>query len=246
MARRPPSSKHRAPRGLRDGRLLAGQSVAIREGIADRAAEGRDGEVVLVGMAVRELLELAVGRVVRRRPADHRHAGGHLGDPSQDLLLGSHEGDGQQGARLAAKLREGGMRRRLAGRVTVALADGRHADPGRPVRDQHQAGRAAFAGDPAGVLEDAGGRRSAPERHSRRAAPTRRPRGSPCRTASSRTGWQGSACPRARPSPARPARRPPPSHRWTSCCQFRLRSSDRLLDDFWRGPVRNRAAVPTD
>ena len=37
--------------------------------------------------------------------------------------------------------------------------------PGRPVGDQHQAGRAAVAGDPAVVLEHAGGRRSAPEGH---------------------------------------------------------------------------------
>ena len=155
----------RPPGGLGDDGLLAGRAVTVREGVADRPAQGGDGEVVLVGMAVRELLELAVGRMVRCRAADHRHTVGHLVDPSQDLFLGSHVGDGEQGAGLAAKLLDGLQGCRLAGRETVAIADGGHAHAGLPVGDQHQAGRAAVAGDPAGVLEHAGGRRSAPQRN---------------------------------------------------------------------------------
>ena len=78
---------------------------------------------------------LPVGRVVRRRPADHRHARRHLGDPSQDLLLWPHERDGQERGRLAAKLLESRLGRLLAGREAIAVADGRDANPGRSVPD---------------------------------------------------------------------------------------------------------------
>jgi len=101
--------------------------------------------------------------MVGRRPAHDRHARGDLGDPLQDLLLGSHEGDRQQRRRLPAELRDrrpGGL---LAGRRGVG-ADGRDADAGVTVGDQHEAGRAALGGDPACILEDAGGRRAAPQR----------------------------------------------------------------------------------
>ena len=75
MARRPPSSNTVRPEALRDGGLLAGRSVAIRERVAHRPPEGRDGEVVLVGVAVRDHHAR-----VRDRGGDHpRRALG--GDP---------------------------------------------------------------------------------------------------------------------------------------------------------------------
>ena len=149
--------EHLAPRGLGHGCLLARRPIAVREGDADRSADRREGEMVLVRVAVRDLLELALRRVVRGRAADDRYARGRTRDASQQLLFRSHEGEGQQRPCGAAELLQDVLGSLLAGREGV-VAHGHDRDRPRPIGDQHQAGRPAGAGDPAVVPEHAGGR----------------------------------------------------------------------------------------